>query len=493
MGQPMFVADLYLGLEHPAGATDPAYVRHYSGRSAKGGLRSKTVVWGVAKSPAELERSFFEDYLYTLPEVKRAEPFVIWNLLGVGLPEEKRLMGAAESITRQAKQAGFHIDSFAIDDTWQDLSSVWQPDPLRFPNGMGPLAGELQTLGSRLGLWLSVMGLGLDTRWGQAQGLEVSTVADRNAGGRYCLAGPKYLAKIKETLTGHVRQYGVNYYKCDYNVFACDLPGHGHPSGAAGREAQIDAYIEVLQAIKAADPQCHIAITSNMWLSPWWIRYADWVWLGGSDMDSAKVRNLTPQDGNTTYRDAVMFEDFREKQYVFPYANVMTHGFWEMAGVPYAKFQDDVVMTIGRGITKWEILNDPNSMDDKRWAFMGRAMRWGRANWDLLSHTQMILGNPGKGEIYGYAHLGRGAALIFLRNPDLESKPLALSLRDIGLLPGDPLLTAKELTAIEIYPTCREIDWSGAAAAPLKLHVLGSEAKVIAIISDKELRERLKL
>ena len=237
MGQPMFVADLYLGLEHPAGATDPAYVRHYSGRSAKGGLRSKTVVWGVAKSPAELERSFFEDYLYTLPEVKRAEPFVIWNLLGVGLPEEKRLIGAAESITRQAKQAGFHIDSFAIDETWQDLSSVWQPDPLRFPNGMGPLAGELQTLGSRLGLWLSVMGLGLDTRWGQAQGLEVSTVADRNAGGRYCLAGPKYLAKIKETLTGHVRQYGVNYYKCDYNVFACDLPGHGHPSGAAGREA----------------------------------------------------------------------------------------------------------------------------------------------------------------------------------------------------------------------------------------------------------------
>ena len=206
-----------------------------------------------------------------------------------------------------------------------------------------------------------------------------------------------------------------------------------------------------------------------------------------------KVRNLTPQDGNTTYRDTVMYDDFREKQYVFPYANVMTHGFWEAAGVPYAKYQDDVVMTIGRGITKWEILNDPNSMDQKRWAFMGRAMRWGRANWDLLAHTQMILGNPAKGEIYGYAHVGRGAALVFLRNPDLESKSLDLSLRDIGLMPGDPLLAAKELTAVELYPTAREIDWAGAAAAPLKLHVLGSETKVIAIIGDKGLQERLKL
>jgi hypothetical protein len=150
-------------------------------------------------------------------------------------------------------------------------------------------------------------------------------------------------------------------------------------------------------------------------------------------------------------------------------------------------------MTIGRGITKWEILNDPNSMDPKRWTFMGRAMRWGRANWDLLAHTQMILGNPGKGEIYGYAHAGPGAALVFLRNPDLESKLLALSLRDLGLLPEDPLMKAKDLTAVEVYPTCREIDWSGAAASPLMLHVLGSETKVIAVISDKGLQERLKL
>ena len=457
MGQPMFVADLYLGLEHPAGETAPSFVRHYSGRSAKGGLRSKTAICGVAKSPAAVEKVFFEDYLYTLEGVRRAEPFVIWNLLGVGLPEEKRLIAAAEAISREAKRAGVHIDSFAIDDTWQDLSSVWQPDPLRFPNGMGPLAENLERLGSRLGLWLSVMGLGLDTHWGRQQGLEITTVGERNGGGRYCLAAPKYLAKIKDTLTGYVRREKVNYYKFDYNTFACDVPGHGHPTGAAGREAQIDAYIEVLQAIKAAQPQCHIAITSNMWLSPWWIRYADWVWLGGSDMDSAKVRNLTPQDGNTTYRDTVMYEDFREKQYVFPYANVMTHGFWETGNVSYAKYQDDVMMTIGRGITKWEILNDPNTMDEKRWAFLGRAMKWGHANWDVLAHTQMILGNPGKGEIYGYAHVGPAAALVVLRNPDLESKLLNVSLSELGLLPDDAPWTAKPPTAFEVYPTCREI------------------------------------
>ena len=136
MGQPMFVADLYLGLEFPAGETDQAYVRHYSGRSAKGGLRSKTAVWGVAKSPAELEKSFFQDYLYTLQSVKRAEPFVIWNLLGVGLPEEKRLIAAAESITRQAKQAGFARST---------------PSPSTIPGRMEPPSGRPTHCDSRMG------------------------------------------------------------------------------------------------------------------------------------------------------------------------------------------------------------------------------------------------------------------------------------------------------------------------------------------------------
>ena len=72
-----------------------------------------------------------------------------------------------------------------------------------------------------------------------------------------------------------------------------------------------------------------------------------------------------------------------------------------------------------------------------------------------------------------------------LRNPDLESKLRDLWLHELGLTADDAPWTAKPLTAIEVYPTCREIDWSGAATSPLALQMLGSETEVIAIVGDR--------
>ncbi len=492
-GQPMFVADLYMGLEYVGGDTDINSIRHYPGKSAKGGLTSKSVIWGVAKSHDDLQRAFFDDYLYTLPNVHRAEPFVIWNMIGVGTPEEQKYLKAVEPIAQHAKDVGVTIDSFAIDDPWTDTSSIWQPDPQKFPAGLDPFSNKVQSLGSHLGLWLSVMGLGLDTHWGDVLGMEVAHVADRNLGGQYCMAGPKYKAAITKTLTDYVRNQKVNYFKLDYNSFGCDVPTHGHPVGKdAGREAQIDAFLDILDSVKQADPNCKIALTTGMWLSPWWIQHADYIWLGGSDVETAKLRNLTPQDSNTSGRDIMMYDDFRRNEYVFPYRNLMTHGFWENAGASFEKFQDDVIMTIGRGISKWEVLNSPSVMDDKRWAFFGRVIHWGKANWDTLSNTEMILGDPAKGEVYGYTHIGPKSAIIVLRNPDIESKTIDLSLSDLKLAGVEPFSNANRLSAQEVYPTTNDYDWTS-SKSPLHVEVLGSQTKVIAIIADPTILERLKL
>jgi len=482
-GQPLFVADLFMALESPAGETDANVIRHFPGRSAKGGLLSKPAVWGVARDHDALRQAFFDDYFYTLPGVKRAQPFVIWNLIGVGLPEEKLYTKAVDGIAASAKAAGIKIDCYAMDDPWADMSSIWQPDPARFPNGLDAFATKLQSMDSRLGLWLCLMGSGLDTHWGAPMGLETTTVADRTVPGRYCMAGPKYKAKIIQVLTDYVRNQKVNYFKLDYNTFTCDVPTHGHPVGQAGREAQIDAYCEILDAVKAVNPDCKVAITTGAWLSPWWIPHADYVWLGGNDVESAKLRNLTPQDSNTSGRDVMMYDDFVRNHFVFPNVNLMMHGFWENSGASFAKWQDDVMMTLGRGIAKWEILNSPASMDEKRWAFLSRAMKWARTNWDLLSNTQMILGDPGKGEVYGYAHTGKDAAIIVLRNPDIESKEIALSWSDMRIRPGSGWSQARE-----IYPAERELDWG----MPLRVQVLGSETKVLVIYREGRQVEGLK-
>lgn len=493
MGQPLFVADMYLGLEYPGAEVTNEYLRHFPGKSALRGLRSKTAVWGVARGPDSVREAFFGEYLSTLATLA-PKPFVIWNLIGTGTPESSLLVREVQSLAARAAQSSLTIESYAVDDVWQDYTSIWKPDPIRFPRGFAPVVQVCESAGSHLGLWVTLDGVGLDTRWGKARGLEVTQVGYRGpTGGRYCIAGPQYKAELKRVLEGYLRESKVNYFKIDYNAFGCDDTTHGHGDGPAGREAQIDAFIEVLDSIKKVSPDCRTALTTGMWLSPWWVPHADYIWLGGNDMGEMKdVKSLTPQDSAITYRDAVLYEDFVEKHYAFPFARLMTHGFWEIGAAPYDKFQDDVVMTIGRGISKYEVLNAPASLDDKRFRFLSRAIKWGISNWDILADTRMVFGDPRKGEVYGYAHVGEAAALVFLRNPGIESKEVGLELAKAGIGRDFTPLKYGRLKAHEVYPAEIELDWDGNALAPVSIHVLGSQTKVVAI-AGATMPDRLRL
>jgi hypothetical protein len=492
-GQPILIADLFLGLEHPASEVSEEFLRHYPAASAKGGLKTKTAIWGVAKDQASVRQAFFDDYL-TVAVAKPSPPFVIWNLIGLSVPEEKKCIQWMRDIDSRCKKAGITVDCYALDDLWQDSATVWRPDPFQFPNGFGPLTETVDQLNSRLGLWLSPSGSTLDTRWGKGKGLEVSTLGARLVNGRYCTAGPKYRAEMKQVLGEYVTRNKVNYLKCDYLVFACENPDHGHGLGPAAREAQIDGMMDIFRHVKSLAPDCRIAMTTGAWLSPWWLLCSDYIWLGGNDGGELKeVRNLTPQDSGISYRDSIMYEDYMDKQYIFPCWGLMTHGFWEWGGPSFEKFQDDVMMVIARGIAKYEILNSPSIMDDKRFVFLGKAIRWGKANWDILSDTRMILGDPRKGEAYGYSHLGPNAAIVFVRNPQIESRNVELTFAALGLTPDSDLCKAKALKAYEIYPGYRETDWEGSAGSPIKLHLLGSQTKCVAIVADQRLLERVKL
>ena len=216
-------------------------------------------------------------------------------------------------------------------------------------------------------------------------------------------AGPP----VKQVLGEYVTKNKVNYLKCDYLVFACEDPSHGHGIGPAGREAQIDGLMDIFRHVKTPRPRLPYRHNHRRVAEPLVAAVADYIWLGGSDGGELKeVKNLTPQDSGISYRDSIMYEDFMDKQYAFPYWGLMTHGFWEWGGPSFEKFQDDVMMVIARGIAKYEILNSPSTMDDKRFAFLGKAIRWGKANWDILADTRMILGDPRKAEVYGYSHVG---------------------------------------------------------------------------------------
>ncbi len=488
-GQPVFAGDIYLGLEYPGAETSATYLRHYPGLSARTGFESKSAVWGVASCKEKVRKAFFDDYLATLPAI-RPKPFVKYSLIGVtnpntgGRPDENRFLRWLPIMAEACRKARLPVDSYATDSEWEDYTSIWKPNPLAFPRGFQALAAFARQQDAGFGLWLSLTGHTLDTRWGRLHGWEVARIGDKIGGGKYCMAGRNYSSELKRTLRDYIVRDHVNHFKFDYNTFGCEDPTHGHPVGRPGKDAQIDAFIGLLQYVKEVSKDVHFAITSGMWLSPWWTLYADWVWLGGSDLGwPEKVKSLSPYEDRITYRDGVMYEDFVEKQFAFPYASVMTHGFWTEPGCPLTAFENDTLLTIGRGITQYEILTRPQDLDSKRYDFLARTIRWGKRNWDILQHTGMILGDPRRGEVYGYTHRTKGATVLFLRNPSVTSRVTPVPLGD----------ETKPIRVVELYPAPRELDSPGKGESTLGVEMLGGQMRVIAIVADLALLERLRL
>jgi len=75
----------------------------------------------------------------------------------------------------------------------------------------------------------------------------------------------------------------------------------------------------MLGKLRAQDPKVFLNITTSIWLSPWWLRYADTVWMGGADSGYLpSVPTLAPRQSAVSYRDSVLYDDFVTHKAQFP-------------------------------------------------------------------------------------------------------------------------------------------------------------------------------
>lgn len=428
LGQPIYVGNMFFGLEYPGAENTfpPLRLRHYPKAKTTRPIQSKTAVFGT--TPKGKTSDWFLYHYLPKIQIRPSEPFIIYNAWHIGhldLSTEK-LIGEIDVFKKMLyEKHDLSLDSFALDHGWHDYASIWGIDRRKFPEGFEPLLSKLDGIHTHLGLWLSLPGY-LNTFWGKKEGFEVITQDELQ--GRYCIAGQKYRSKLKEILGYYINELKVNYFKCDYNDFDCQNPNHGHPVGRPAKDAVIDAYIEVLGFMNSCNPSIFLAITSGAFLSPWWLMYVDSLWLGGSDWQAITgLKSHHPRDLAISYRDKIMYHDFVDKKYQFPTSALMTHGITKAAdillgeGEPLQKFSDDVMMTLCRGIAKWEMLIDPDMLTDQEWDFLARAFKWAKRNWSFLSRTIRFGGTPEKAEIYGYAHFKDGSGIICIRNPSMET------------------------------------------------------------------------
>ncbi|MGP8246458.1 MAG: hypothetical protein ACLQVN_18305 [Bryobacteraceae bacterium] len=439
-GQPLFTTDLFLGLEYPTGVNRAeggvvSLVYTVGQDIPEGGYSSESAVIGAA--PQSAVHPQFLAYVDRM-RAAHVRPYLLYNSW---YDLQRLAMNHANTVERvpQFKKLlldryGLHLDSFVLDDGWDDMHHLWAIDEQRFPGGFHELAAALSGISSGLGLWFGPIG-GYDQRavriqTGRREGMDITT-----NGQYFCIAGDHYRRLLSDTMARYQKQYGVNYFKVDGVSFSCNAENHGHPTGIYADAAVARSLIAVLERLRGQDPKVFLNITTSIWLSPWWLRWADTVWMGGEDSGYLpSVPTMAPRQSAVSYRDSVLYDDFVAHRVQFPISSLMTHGVikgkYNMLGGDKESlddWRDEVVHYFSVGNMMYELYISPDILSPAEMDALGNTIRWAEANaHPLLDNSTLVLGDPAAREPYGYVHSSTARSIVTLRNPFVRPRTAKL-------------------------------------------------------------------
>jgi len=428
-GEPVFLDDTFWGLEFPGGhnhfAEGLVKLSQFPGRTVADRFVSKTAVLGVAE-PGRIARRF-RRYVETFRVTpKETSLFVNYNTWWTLMPPtEKNCLALIDQFKKKLFDPfGESFDTFTIDDGWDNKDSLWEIRADRFPRGFEPLIEPLRSMNANLGLWLSPSSGYGHAPWGGTHGYEQNSNA-----WFLCQSGPKYRRDIVKVVTGLAEKYEMAFFKFDGFCASCEAKGHGHLPGPYAKEANIDAFIELLTAVRRVRANVYLDPTCGMWLSPWWLEYADSLWGEVSgDYPSIVVPAPIIRDSATTTRDAVFRQRCREHP-GYPPAAIEHLG---VIVITPEKWEDNAMMVLGRGCRLLTLYINPAHFrnGDRDWAFLASILKWVRHNAETLQHTELILGDPIRREPYGYAHFHGSRGIVALRNPFIEPQTVTITMDD---------------------------------------------------------------
>ena len=451
-GQPVFNKDIFLGVEYPTTENNidsgKMMIGYVVGKKITNAVyRSHTSVVGTAPSAVKLEQTFM-DYVDQI-KVKGTRQFLLYNTwYDMRLPflvdntanilNEKNVLSRIDSFKKTLSNSNIGLDAFVIDLGWDKITPEWKIDTARFPNGFSLIKKSLDSIHTSLGLWASPWG-GYEERtkrvkWASEHGYETS-------GDFLCFAGKKYYGAISGAMFNYTNKYHIGYFKWDGLSIGCNEINHGHLPGAYSHEAIVSNFISMIDSVRRINPDIFINITIGTWLSPWWLKYADCVWMQGEDYGYADdVPCINDRDKAITYKDGVLWDDLRNQHLLFPMSSIMTHGIIKGSlnllggkNETLDSFSNEVMMYFGRGVSMWELYLTPDLVSKDEWKSITSTIKWAKANKDVLKNARMILGNPLKKEPYGFIHLTNDKGILLLRNPDVRSQEIRFKLTpDLG-------------------------------------------------------------
>lgn len=381
---------------------------------------------------------------------------------------------------------GIHLDAFVLDDGWDEYASAWQLRKSTFPHGLQPIINVLKPLHTSLGIWIGPTG-GYSFRmqrinWMKDHGYE--TVGHGPNHIMMDITGPRYFHLLASRIADFAKQ-GVGYFKWDGIQFSSSEPDD-HPVGYFSQRTALNHIAALADTARKINPQMYINITSGTWMSPWWLTIANQIWMQGADYGFATTPSILSRDAAITYKDMVLYDDYRMHDVWFPMNHVMTHGIIKarLAAVgqdedPLESFANDVMLYFGRGVSMYELYISPDMFNADEWRVLSEGLKWAKSRYPVLRHTYMIGGNPALGKAYGYVHFHGDSGIIVLRNPSMEPQNIEVKLDPAQGLHAE----AANLVVERVYPTRWIAPDIYSAGGSITLTLQGYETAVYEIYS----------
>ncbi|MHB8521593.1 MAG: alpha-amylase family protein [Limisphaerales bacterium] len=428
-GSPMVVGNLFFAWEHPDSKWEVA--DRGSNRSAVGTLAGRFVIKpgeplmlssavGVVPE-GQLRRGFL--YYVERERAHPYRPFLHYNswydiCWGDRKIRESECLQVIDAFGRQlVADRGIALASFVWDDGWDDPRTLWRPVRENFPNGFSGMLAAARRHHSALGFWLSPFGgYGQPAQarlaMGKAQGFETGPQG-------FSLAGPTYYARFRETCLTLIQESGANFFKFD---------------GLARSVMETEAMLRLTRSLRERKPDLFISITTGTWPSPFWLWYGDSTWRGGNDMGWAGPGSK--RERWITYRDAETYRNVVRAAPLYPLNSLMTQGFAQARygsasenGNDPAEIRRELQSFFASGTCLQELYVTPEKMSAQNWNDLAECASWAHRNADVLVDTHWIGGDPGKGQIYGWASWSPRHGVLALRNP--SARPATIRI-DIG-------------------------------------------------------------
>jgi len=464
-GSPVTSGEFFLGFEDPLAQCQTVATLTCSLKRELPLRKGQTVLYSIVigvSPPGQMRRAFL-NYV----ERERAHPYRTflhynsWYDIGYGKPYDAAAVFDVINAfgTELVRKRGVKLDSFLLDDGWDNPRSIWQVNS-GFPGGLAPVNRAAHRYGAAAGVWLSPWGGYSEAKqerldFGRKNGFET------NAGG-FALSGPKYYARFREVSLDFIEKDGVNQFKIDGtgNVDSV-FPGSSFDSDFA-------AAISLISRWRAKKPDLYVNLTTGTYPSPFWLRYADSIWRGGDDHSFAGVGSWREQW--ITYRDAQTYQNVVRAGPLFPLNSLMLHGLIYARQAEHLDsdagndFKNEVHSYFGSGTQLQELYVSHALLSKNDWDVLAEAAKWSRRNAEVLRDTHWVGGDPGKLEVYGWAAWSPTKAGLTLRNPSDRRQSISI---DVGQAFELPLGAARRFLA--------HSPWKEDSGAPPASLVAGQE------------------